>query len=881
MDTIELAQVASTEVIEEESKVIRPPKLDPLEGIFVRSVDCLERFRNAVQILKETRPSQATSYGYDLEFSLFTIQDAFAHFKAWGNNIAAFHDGVLRSSLEFRLKEASEIRQRILKILGNLQVSLYEARLIITGKEPNEHWPIEEFSDEDEDEALNVEPEQTSELQELLKAMKDANANLLKLSMVIRNSPSRDDYLKAATRYQFDPSYDIGHVREKHGSAKGMSEWLIIRLGKAVTRRRQFLKYREDHHGKLTRDWDQMAVEEGDKTVALTKATTFIEDSAVVRMDGSELGDSFGSQTSYEATIVGESSGKLSVPSHPKMAFNGVTFEFGKPFQCPYCFTEQVVKNRSAWKKHVFRDLRPYVCTFKECDMRMFCSRNEWFVHELQNHRREWACQQCQHAPFSSSSEYEAHLRMNHHIELQASQIKALLLQSEEPVDKVTATACRLCNDWETTVENPKHDSNLNFLHGRQLAQPYGTLSQFRRHLGRHMEQLALFALPIAEDAMEDDSLSEEGDDEQTSISLGYKTTPAQPVANKSTEPIFRRPTVEEEIRNHIHEVEQLLLKISEDKAHPPGRLEAEELRKDLRESRQLLQRSLKMQEGEAHPPGYLEAEYYGSPTSVTPSPAASPTAEKQADLEKKAAEIEADLMKKTAEAEAPAEPAPPTIDIELEKKLLKMQEEMQNAKLESDKAREAAQKAQQASADTQRALVEKEVQEAKEKKDTGKAAVVVKKLANERAEWARKAAEAQSAIEKRAAEKQAELEKKAAAAAAAAPPPDDKKKPIRFKDAIGRKFSFPFQLCATWSGMEELIKQAFLHVEVIGPYVQEGHYDLIGPNGEIILPQVWETVIEPDWSITMHMRPPPGPKAAPPGRRQSSRRQPPTTKQI
>src|ERR1700760_35677 len=64
---------------------------------------------------------------------------------------------------------------------------------------------------------------------------------------------------------------------------------------------------------------------------------------------------------------------------------------------------------------------------------------------------------------------------------------------------------------------------------------------------------------------------------------------------------------------------------------------------------------------------------------------------------------------------------------------------------------------------------------------------------------------------------------------------------------------------------MEELIKQAFLHVEVIGPHVAEGHYDLIGPNGEIILPQVWETMIEPDWSITMHMWPMPEPPKGPP----------------
>ncbi len=55
---------------------------------------------------------------------------------------------------------------------------------------------------------------------------------------------------------------------------------------------------------------------------------------------------------------------------------------------------------------------------------------------------------------------------------------------------------------------------------------------------------------------------------------------------------------------------------------------------------------------------------------------------------------------------------------------------------------------------------------------------------------------------------------------------------------------------------MEDLIKQAFLHVEVIGPLVQEGRYDLIGPNGEIILPAVWERVVEPDWAITMHMWP-------------------------
>jgi hypothetical protein len=59
---------------------------------------------------------------------------------------------------------------------------------------------------------------------------------------------------------------------------------------------------------------------------------------------------------------------------------------------------------------------------------------------------------------------------------------------------------------------------------------------------------------------------------------------------------------------------------------------------------------------------------------------------------------------------------------------------------------------------------------------------------------------------------------------------------------------------------MESLIVQAFMHVDMIGKEVHEGHFDLIGPDGEIILPQVWETTVQPDWMITMHMWPKPEP---------------------
>ncbi|KAF2723285.1 hypothetical protein K431DRAFT_202660, partial [Polychaeton citri CBS 116435] len=68
----------------------------------------------------------------------------------------------------------------------------------------------------------------------------------------------------------------------------------------------------------------------------------------------------------------------------------------------------------------------------------------------------------------------------------------------------------------------------------------------------------------------------------------------------------------------------------------------------------------------------------------------------------------------------------------------------------------------------------------------------------------------------------------------------------IKFTDAVSRKFSFPWHICRSWKGMESIIQQAFRGIDVIGHHVQEGHYDLIGPDGEIVLPQLWETTVQP-----------------------------------
>ncbi|KAK8256357.1 hypothetical protein IWZ00DRAFT_159766 [Phyllosticta capitalensis] len=183
-------------------------------------------------------------------------------------------------------------------------------------------------------------------------------------------------------------------------------------------------------------------------------------------------------------------------------------------------------------------------------------------------------------------------------------------------------------------------------------------------------------------------------------------------------------------------------------------------------------------------------------------------------------------------------------------------------AAAEKQKAAEEAKKLLEAAKKAREEAEAKAAADAQAAKEAHEKALAEEKAANEKAMAEAKTAADALQKAKEEAEKKAEEEAKAKeeaekkAAEAAAPKPEEKKPPIKFKDAVGRKFSFPWHLCNTWKGMSELIKQAFLHVDVIGQHVHDGHYDLVGPDGEIILPQVWETVVQPDWTVTMHMWP-------------------------
>ncbi|KAH7324545.1 hypothetical protein B0I35DRAFT_406339 [Stachybotrys elegans] len=75
-------------------------------------------------------------------------------------------------------------------------------------------------------------------------------------------------------------------------------------------------------------------------------------------------------------------------------------------------------------------------------------------------------------------------------------------------------------------------------------------------------------------------------------------------------------------------------------------------------------------------------------------------------------------------------------------------------------------------------------------------------------------------------------------------PTQQDSPEVIHLKDAVGRKLVLPFVVARTWTGVSDLISSAFGQIDVLGPKVAQGRYDLIGPDDEIILPSVWEILM-------------------------------------
>jgi hypothetical protein len=220
---------------------------------------------------------------------------------------------------------------------------------------------------------------------ELYKDLSRTIHCLFRIASLIRQAASSDPSAKALRRNRknFSDQFDIAHVGERRPQfATDSNVWLHQRLGRAITQRRRHL---QDHRNKL----ETLIHDHGDAasdSIIIGAATLDPGriKSEMVIPENLDTGDDVGSYTTM-ARSIGSGSEAFATVKIPNLAdlptYNGGGIE------CPFCFQIKRFKNECTWRKHVFADLRSYVCTNKDCDSPCFKDINEWFQHEMTVHR--------------------------------------------------------------------------------------------------------------------------------------------------------------------------------------------------------------------------------------------------------------------------------------------------------------------------------------------------------------------------------------------------------------------------------------------------------------------------------------------------------------
>jgi hypothetical protein len=168
---------------------------------------------------------------------------------------------------------------------------------------------------------------------------------LYRLSVTISNPAPHDQFASRAgsETLVYYEQFDIRHVQEKFPQ---IETWLAKRLGRAISIRRQYFKYREDHHTRLVAgiDNDANATEGGDQTTIASSLPDRFKDSlrdslATESRDSDDR--SVVSKTSYAPSL--DNSEQLKVPPVPNDYLDG-------PLLCPFCYVMIEINSRHDWK---------------------------------------------------------------------------------------------------------------------------------------------------------------------------------------------------------------------------------------------------------------------------------------------------------------------------------------------------------------------------------------------------------------------------------------------------------------------------------------------------------------------------------------------------
>jgi hypothetical protein len=187
-----------------------------------------------------------------------------------------------------------------------------------------------------------------TETLEITADVGDVIGCLLRLSISIRNPAPHDHFMSSkATDTSYFEDYDVAHVKAKFPLV--VDDALACRLGTAISRRRQYFKYREIHRQKLGEglmNKDSKLSQAGVQSTIASSIPAALKaektgNPSFGRLDEDESSNSGASQTSYATS--GPASGRLKMPPLPEQASQG-------PYECPYCYMIISVNTTAQWK---------------------------------------------------------------------------------------------------------------------------------------------------------------------------------------------------------------------------------------------------------------------------------------------------------------------------------------------------------------------------------------------------------------------------------------------------------------------------------------------------------------------------------------------------
>ncbi|KAK2768772.1 hypothetical protein FQN54_000628 [Arachnomyces sp. PD_36] len=353
-----------------------------------------------------------------------SLTNALQRFELWAVNLGLYHGG--HSSLDYRFRDSPPLFRYAYKLLRDLEIGLSQLReafgdsLVPSSQEsaPEDDRNTAGSTCSDDSEEEDFSSYQTEPLTKTyLDNITTTIDRLYSLSFKIRNPAMRIGLSKALKYTEVDPdtgvnlieeyaSLDQSHLAELfrsfgHRSPDNLkNHYLVQRLARANTRRRQqfrywrkrkvkYEKYPKPVEGALGNPQNlniqmerDLRIVDGPRSAPSLPSTATALNPAQVKLEDDS---SIISTTTFLIMADEKSGDHVSIPPPP--AIDSDT----KEFECPYCFTicPRKTITKKVWETHIFRDLRPYVCTFEDCKEpdQQYDTLSDWVAHETLKHK--------------------------------------------------------------------------------------------------------------------------------------------------------------------------------------------------------------------------------------------------------------------------------------------------------------------------------------------------------------------------------------------------------------------------------------------------------------------------------------------------------------